>query len=267
MRIWPLYSAIGLTMICAVASVSVAGAAEPQQIAPIATSPQATTTVGATATPSPTRTPTSELPPPTPPRATPTPAGEPPPPTPPRATPTPALPEEGGPPGGVIAGHLYMDSDGSGDLSAADQPLGYSVMIDAIDDEGQILPAGYVVASDETGRWQVRSVPDGRYRVWWEPPVAPDQLGQAMPPAETIVINPRLTVVAATRIVTIKGASRVLDIDFGIPYQYPVAVPGVRLPTAGSGASRGFDVSWWLLATVLSLSLGIAGVGVHTRRR
>ncbi len=41
----------------------------------------------------------------------------------------------------------------------------------------------------------------------------------------------------------------------------------LTLPTAGGGASRGFDANWWLLAAALSVSLGIAGVGVRMAHR
>src|SRR5690242_13475092 len=52
------------------------------------------------------------------------------PPTPGPPTPTAALPEEGGPPGGVLSGHLFIDTDKSGTRSADDAPAsGESIRI------------------------------------------------------------------------------------------------------------------------------------------
>jgi hypothetical protein len=70
-----------------------------------------------------------------------------------------------------------------------------------------------------------------------------------------------------TRTVEIKGANRILDIDFGIPPQPPV--PGAsgapQLPPTGSGG--GSAASLWLLYGVIALSaaLGLGGAVLHQR--
>lgn len=181
-------------------------------------------------------------------------------------TPTPALPEEGGPPGGVLGGYLYVDENRSGARDKGDGVSGGAVFVRGLD----LVNGGYshvAVGSDANGYWQLRAVPDGSYQVYWEPPIPADLLDQAIPPAQLITLNPNQTIRAVARNVEIKGANRILDIDFGVPYQPPVAVPETRLPAAGGGASRGFGASWWLLAAALSLSLGIAAVGVRMRSR
>src|SRR5581483_1459956 len=136
------------------------------------------------------------------------------PPTPGPPSPTPALPEQGGPQGGVLSGHLYVDSDQNGKYSAGDSPVGGTVIIDSLDGAGNVLPTGYSAATDESGRWELRALPDGTYRVRWDPPVPQEQWSRTIPPVVAIALNPNETIHAVAQTVQIHGASRVLNIDF-----------------------------------------------------
>ena len=169
------------------------------------------------------------------------------------ATPTPELPEEGGPAGGVISGTLYADLDGDRSRSEGDGAIPGSVVgIERIDDQG-VAVEGDGVTSDGNGHWERRSLPDGRYRVTWEPPIDPKLYSQTIPPAETIVVNPRLTIQRVTQIVEIRGANHVAGVDFGIPRPIPVA--GVSLPSSGTGTNAGEIARAWLLAGAMALAL------------
>ncbi len=178
-------------------------------------------------------------------------------------TPTPALPEEGGPPGGVLGGHLYIDNDASGSLTPGDGTPGGTVIVDALDSDGRTVH-GYGAATDTSGVWQIRALPDGAYRVRWDPPVPESQWPLTIPPVQAIVLNPIETVHAVTRTVEISGASRILDIDFGIPKQQPVA--GGGLPSTGTGGSA--DGSWLPMAFgAFGIALAFCGAAWLTLRR
>ena len=206
--------------------------------------------------------------------ARPTPPPEPIPPTPGPPTPTPALPEEGGPSGGVLAGHLYVDMDRSGSLTPGDRPMGGGVSAKGLDLVDGGYPYLFAGTADRAGRWEIRGVPDGHYRVMWDASFLPkDQWPLTIPPVETINLNPADTihdniVHVITRTVEIKGANRILDIDFGIPPQ--PSVPGAsrapQLPATGTGG--GSIESLWLLYTVIALSaaLGLGGASLVRRR-
>jgi len=178
------------------------------------------------------------------------------PPTPGPPTATPQLPEEGGPPGGVLSGHIYTDEDGSKSYTAGDTTIGGTIIIDVLDGSGNLLPGGYAAATDVTGAWQVRSIPDGFYRVRWEPHLAKEEWPLTIPPVQTIVLSPFTTVYSIAHMVEVRDANRITGIDFGIPKR-PLPQQGIELPRTG-GRSGG---SPWLPAGLSALALGIALAG------
>jgi hypothetical protein len=179
------------------------------------------------------------------------------------ASPSPSLPEEGGPPGGVISGRLYVDEDGSRSLTSQDGPAAGGVSIDQIDDAGNAI-VGEGVEADANGFWQRRALPDGRYRVSWEPPIAPELYSQTIPPAETIVVNPNLTIQRVVSIVEITNANRVTDVNFGMPAPTP-STGGIAAPDTGRGTSGTGNASFAALG--IALALAIFGAGILTVRR
>jgi hypothetical protein len=178
------------------------------------------------------------------------------PPTPPLPTATPLLPEEGGPAGGVLGGHTYVDTDGDRTRSAGDGVSGGTIIVELIGSGGEAADRRSAV-TDVTGGWQVRSLPDGTYRVLWEPPVPPELYAETIPPAEPIALSPITTVYRVIASVEISGANRVLDIDFGVPHQPPVA-GAAQLPSAGQGGESDV-IPTGLLALVL---MGAAALGL-----
>src|SRR5207237_8139147 len=89
------------------------------------------------------------------------------PPTPGPPTATPALPEEGGPPGGVLGGYVYLDTDGDGRRSAGDSTVSDASVNVAriISDRSGTGRLGFYTLTDNRGHWEVRGVPDGTYVV------------------------------------------------------------------------------------------------------
>jgi hypothetical protein len=175
------------------------------------------------------------------------------------------LPEDGGPPGGVLGGFLFEDSDGSGSRSSGDAPVVGTVIVDRLDESGVIIDA-YSTLADATGFWTVRALPDGNYRVLWEPPLR-DQadLSRTIPPAQSIVLNPNLTIVRVVRTASVVGANRTLDLDLGIAAQAPVpAAPPIAAPNTGQGG--GASSAWALGALGVAIALSIAG-GILLARR
>lgn len=196
---------------------------------------------------------------------------EPLPPTPGPPEPTPRLPEDGGPPGGVIGGHIYIDKDGSGSFTAGDATPGGTIEIFRIyerqfDYEPEGHDLRFSAQTDESGYWERRALPDGRYRVMWDAPVRdPANLARTIPPAERIALDPITTVTRVQRIVEIRGANRVYDIDMGMPDEGPVFGGGVRLPSTGTGGD-GSGAPALLLAIAGAGSLALA-TAVALRRR
>jgi len=178
------------------------------------------------------------------------------PPTPGPPTATPQLPEEGGPPGGVLSGHIYTDEDGSKSYTRGDTTIGGTIIVDRVDSDGNLHASEYAVATDVTGAWQVRALPDGRYRVRWDPQLPKAEWPLTIPPVETIVLNPIETIHEITRTVEVRDANRIAGIDFGIPKR-PLPQQGIELPRTG-GRSGG---SPWLPAGLSALALGIALAG------
>jgi len=201
----------------------------------------------------------------------PTPPPEPIPPTPGPPSPTPALPEEGGPPGGVLGGHVYVDEDGSRSFTTGDRAAGGGVGVNPIVDGS--LRGGYGGSVDAAGRWEVRALPDGVYRVSWDASGLPeDQWPLTTPPVETINTNPAdtihdNTIHVITRVVEIKGANRILDIDFGIPPQRPAvgANAAPQLPSTGSGGGGTASLALLYVAIGASAALGLGGVALRRR--
>lgn len=187
--------------------------------------------------------------------------------TPPPNTPTPTLPEEGGPPGGVLGGHLYIDQNGNGARDEGEGTTGGVVSLRGLDlvDGGHAYIFG--AASDISGYWEFRAVPDGSYQVYWQPPIPDDQLGKTIPPAESLTLTPNLTIRAIARTVEIKGANRILDIDFGVPPQAPLAGSRVQLPGTGAKGSGSSSASAWLVASALAICFAALGVATIVRRR
>jgi hypothetical protein len=185
------------------------------------------------------------------------------PPTPPPPTSTPLLPEEGGPPGGVLGGHTYVDTDGDGKRSDSDGVSGGTIFAELLGSQGE-PGAAYVTVTNMTGSWQIRALPDGDYRVSWPPPVPPELFWKTIPPAQPYALTTIETVYRVTTTVEMAGANRVLDIDFGVPYQPPV--PGTdrpQLPAAGQGAGGGVLPSTLLAGALVTAAL----IGVFTARR
>ncbi len=179
-------------------------------------------------------------------------------------TPTPALPEEGGPAGGVLSGHLYIDTDGNGTRSDGDDPVGDTVVVQLIGASNMIFET--TAKTNEDGRWEVRAVPDGTFRVMWNPPLRdPSNLRRTLPAAETIEINPLLIVTRVQRIVEIRDANRILDIDMGMPDEGPVFGGGVQLPPTGTGGG-GVGAPALLLAFAAAGSLALAAAIALGRR-
>lgn len=133
-------------------------------------------------------------------------------------------------------------------------------------------PYAFFTAADSTGHWELRALPDSTYRVMWDPYLPEDQWPLAIPPVETINLNPLDTVHDNTvhviaRIVEIRGANRILDINFGIPPQPPVVGTGgaPRLPSTGSGGGGAANEA--VLYVAIGASLVLAAVGMVLRRR
>lgn len=198
------------------------------------------------------------------PKVTPT---EEPPATPGPPSPTPPLPEEGGPAGGVIGGHLYIDENANGRRDEGEGTTGGTIQVDLLTESGETSPTGYVVATDATGYWEARALLDGSYRVLWEPQLRDRaSLAHTTPPVQRIVINPNLTISGVVRIVVLKGANRVLDVDFGSPPEPPVAGARVQLPATGNTASGGVSANEIVLIAGLGASFVLA-LGLALRRR
>lgn len=171
------------------------------------------------------------------------------------ATATPALPEEGGPSGGVLSGHLYVDNDRSNTRSEGDGALPGTVLIELVDEPNALFFTG--ASADERGLWESRALPDGRYRLIWEPPVRdPADLKGTIPPAEEIQIDERTQAVRVVLFAEVRGASRTYDLDMGIPYQPPLAGPPIHAPNTGEGGSGVGNASTWAFV----LGFGAAAV-------
>jgi hypothetical protein len=184
-------------------------------------------------------------------------------------SPTPALPEDGGPPGGVLGGYLYSDDDGDGKRSAGDSPVSTQVLVERIPTDSTDLTArNFSADADVKGRWEVRGLADGRYRVSWAPPLRdPADLERSIPPPTDIVLDPEHTVRLPNRIVEIVKANRILDINFGMPHQNPVpGAPQPQLPNTGAGDGGGVSANEAVLFAGLAASAALA-LGLAAGRR
>ena len=185
------------------------------------------------------------------------------------ATSTPALPEEGGPPGAVLGGHLYIDQDGSRSLTAGDTAAPATVYIDLLDDTGTRL-LNEAVQSDISGRWEIRAILPGTYRISWVPPLTdpkPADLARTIPPAAPIILSPLTTVTRPSRIVQVKDSERILNIDFGMPPQsQAIGSAKPQLPRTGAGGGRGVTANEIILFVGLAVSTAL-GLGLVVRRR
>lgn len=184
--------------------------------------------------------------------------------------PTSALPEEGGPPGGVLGGYVYTDDDGDGRRSAGDSTTVGTILVRGVDLVGGGYPYLFTVQTDVRGYWELRGVPDGHFEVLFDPPLRdPADLARTIPPARVVTIG-RDTVTRAVREVEVVKANRILDIDFGIPVQFPVAAgngAAPRLPNTGGGGGSMRQAPLLLLAGALALSLLLAAGIARSRRR
>jgi hypothetical protein len=174
----------------------------------------------------------------------------------------------------VLGGHLYVDSDGSRSYSQGDDPASGGAVVDRLENGSPV--AGYGALVDATGFWEVRALPDGVYRVMWEPsPRLPeDQWPLTIPPMETINLEPQdtvhnNTVHVITRTVEIKGANRILDIDFGIPPQPPALGSGgePQLPSTGTGSGGVANVVVLYIVVGGALTLALGGLLWQRRHR
>lgn len=195
--------------------------------------------------------------------ATPVATFEPLPPTPPPPTPTPRLPEEGGPPGGVLGGNIFVDNDANAVRSTGDGTPGGTIVAFRLDERGAITTGNYVTHTDTTGNWQLRALPDGMYRVTWDPQILGSEV--TYPPVEDVVLSPITTIRVVTRVVEIRSASRVLDIDFGISARPPIGGP-IALPESGSHRGSS-NAATFLVALGLGVSVAVALALSIARRR
>ena len=136
-----------------------------------------------------------------------------------------------------------------------------------------LIDGGYpylvAIATDPRGYWELRAVPDGTYQVYWPPSITPDQFDETIPPVQSVVLNPIETIQAIAVTVRVENASRILNIDFGIPRPIPVAgaaVPAAQLPNTGRGGGGG-NAPFLLLAGSVIVSLLLAGGISWSRRR
>jgi hypothetical protein len=86
-----------------------------------------------------------------------------------------------------------------------------------------------------------------------------------VPPVESITINPIRTVHVITRTVEIKGANRIIDIDFGVPPQPPVVGEDVvpQLPSTGSGGGGTASLVLLYTAIGVSMTLGLGAIALR----
>src|SRR5438105_1251397 len=176
--------------------------------------------------------------------------------TPPPPTPTPRLPEEGGPPGGVLGGHLYVDNDGSRSFAPGDSVWGGLVLADLLDSDGRSV-ALFGSAGDASGTWQIRALADGVYRLTFDPQIPSEQMSLTIPPATLDPVTNRALMV---RTVEIRNANRILDIDFGVPPQSPaISAQAPRLPSTGKGGGSWGNPNNVLLLVGLGASAVLAG--------
>jgi hypothetical protein len=195
-------------------------------------------------------------------------------------TPTPALPEEGGPPGGVLSGRVYVDGDGDGTYNPVrrerflfeedgvwkfigeDGGRSEYVHINraGAGDDGN--PPGtwggdYGVAAGDDGVWEARGLPDGRYRIMVAPPVEPEYWDRASPPVQQVALGDNappqgFMVIEAT----VKDASRTYDLDFLVP---PRAPSFTGMDVASGGDRSGGGSLPWLSIAGLSFAALVVG--------
>jgi hypothetical protein len=92
------------------------------------------------------------------------------------------------------------------------------------------------------------------------------------PPVATINLNPADTVHnnivhAITRTLEIRGANRILDIDFGIPPQAPMVGGAPQLPSTGTGGGAAASMALLYAALSASVALGVGGMVLRRRGR
>lgn len=193
------------------------------------------------------------------------------PPTPGPPPPTPLLPEDGGPAGGVAGGHLFIDSNGDGTRSAADQPIvGVTILVYRINQAEDGALVGWAGSTaDAEGNWQLRALPDGLYRALWQPSLRDEALlAQTIPPAEKVVLNPTQTFTSVTLVFEIKGANRVLDLDMGIPKEGPIVERAAStLPESAGDEGGGYGIQLALLAAAIAACIVAASFFTLRRRR
>lgn len=244
--------------------VAVTHTAKAQDASPTSAVMATETAVGVS--PSPFVTPDAE------PATIPTQPSEPLPSTPGPPSPTPRLPEEGGPPGGVLGGNIYIDKDDSGSFTPGDTSPGGTLEVFRVyerqfDYETPGYDLLFTTYTNDSGYWEQRALPDGTYRVMWDAPLRDKaNLARTIPPAEQVVINPLLTLTRVTRLVEVRNASRTLDIDMGMPDEGPVFGGGVQLPSTGTGGG-GAGAPAVLLGVAGAGSLALAAAMALRRRR
>lgn len=213
----------------------------------------AATAPASTATTPPTVEPTVELP---------TPDNTPLPPT-----ATPQLPEEGGPPGGVLGGYVYTDADGSLSRTSGDHPVDRpSVSVWQFNADGS--RRFFAAPSDSLGHWELRGLPDGEYHVLYAPAFRdPAFEAHTIPPMEPITLNPNTTFDAMVHRVEIVDANRILNLDFGLPLE-PPAVGGQPIALPSTGTGDGGRVQLWLLGGMIgACALGVVALAYRRVRR
>lgn len=246
--------AIAVCLFLVSATISRAQEPPPTDVAHDATSVTGTTPAS-TATTVPTAEPTVELP---------TPHNTPLPPT-----ATPALPEEGGPPGGVLGGYVYRDADESGSRTPNDIPIEnptlsvYQLNVDG----GQKY---FFPAADASGRWELRGLADGSYRVIYAPVFRDPSLADLTdPPIESVTLSPNTTLQAMVYEIEIAGANRVLNLHFRLPLDPPPIAVGqqpIGLPQTGTGA-RGTTELWLLGAMIGVCAFAVVALTYRRVRR
>jgi hypothetical protein len=166
-----------------------------------------------------------------------------------------------------------VDNDRSKSYTPGDTTVGGGVGVNRIVDGS--FTGGYSALVDASGYWELRALPDGTYFVGWDAAGLPkDQWPLTIPPVETINLEPQdtvhdNTVHVITRTVEIKGANRILDIDFGIPPQPPALGSGgePQLPSTGTGSGGVANVVVLYIVVGGALTLALGGLLWQRRHR
>jgi hypothetical protein len=158
----------------------------------------------------------------------------------------------------------YVDNDGSRSFTSGDTPAGGGVSVRLVYGASMGNFAASLLVDVHTGRWELRAVPPGTYRVAWGAPLRdPADLARTIPRATSYQVTDRESAFGPNQFVTVNDSQRILNIDFGMPKQAPVV--GASLPSTGRGGVSHSSVG--LAITAAALALAGAGAALLARRR